>query len=50
MRSKVARRILEEMRQDPWYIRLRRWVRRKIYVWILINKYKTNSAWKTLNK
>lgn len=53
MKSKVAQRLLDEMEQDPWYIKLRRWYRVKLWVFIcLTRKYwdKTYSGYVFKNK
>ena len=34
MRSEITQRILDEMKKDPWYVKLRRWYR--IEKWIII--------------
>jgi hypothetical protein len=40
MKSKVVERLFEEMKRDGWWVKLRRWVRLKIWVWgCLTRKY-----------
>lgn len=39
-RSPVVDRIIREMDQDPWHVKLRRWFRLKLWVWkCLTRKY-----------
>jgi hypothetical protein len=33
MRSKTLDRILKEMENDPWHVKLRRWWRVRLWVW-----------------
>jgi hypothetical protein len=33
MRSKTIERLLKEMENDPWHVKLRRWWRVKLWVW-----------------
>ena len=33
MRSKITQRILEDMEKDPWYVKLRRWIRLQLWVY-----------------
>ena len=41
MRSKVLQDIRNEMKKDPWHIKLRRWCRLKIWVY----KCRTRKYW-----
>ena len=41
MRSKVLQRLIDEMEKDPWYVKLRRWWRVKIWVY----KCRTRKYW-----
>jgi hypothetical protein len=33
MRTKTVDRLLKEMENDPWHIKLRRWWRVRLWVW-----------------
>jgi hypothetical protein len=33
MKSKTLERILEEMKNDPWHVKLRRWWSLRLWVW-----------------
>ena len=41
MRSKVLQRLIDEMEKDPWYVKLRRWWRVKIWIY----KCRTRKYW-----
>ena len=41
MRSKTVDRLLKEMENDPWYVKLSRWWRAKLWVW----KCRTRWIW-----
>jgi len=41
MRNKVLQRLIDEMEKDPWYVKLRRWWRVKIWVY----KCRTRKYW-----
>lgn len=38
MRSKVIQQLLDEMKQDPWYIKLRRWFKVRQWVFVCLTR------------
>lgn len=38
MRSQLTQRILDEMNKDPWYIKLRRYIKIRIWVYICLTR------------
>ena len=40
MKSKTVQRLLDEMENDPWYVKLKRWYRLKVWTYkCLTRKY-----------
>lgn len=37
-RSPVIDRLIRQMEQDPWHVKLRRWWRLKIWVWTCLTR------------
>jgi hypothetical protein len=37
-RSPVLDRIIRQMEQDPWHVKLRRWWRLKVWVWMCLTR------------
>lgn len=37
-RSPVLDRIMRQMEQDPWHVKLRRWWRLKVWVWMCLTR------------
>lgn len=33
MRSEIIQRIIEDMKKDPWHVKLRRWIRLQLWVY-----------------
>lgn len=38
MRSPIVIRLLEQMKRDPWHIKLMRWWRVKLWVWTCMTR------------
>jgi hypothetical protein len=38
MRSKVLQRILDEMENDPWHVKLKRWFNLKIWTYTCLTR------------
>ena len=38
MRSPVVDRLMREMEQDPWHVKLKRWWRVQVWVWICLTR------------
>ncbi len=38
MKSKTVERLLEKMKKDPWYIKLKRWIKIQIWVYVCLNR------------
>jgi len=38
MRSDIIKRMMDEMDKDPWYIKLRRWWRIKIWIYTCLTR------------
>ncbi len=37
-KSKVVERLLEEMKNDPWHVKLKRWIKLKIWVYTCLTR------------